>query len=186
MHTSKLETISATANSQFLHTLVPLIVLPYMNELSMSEMFAVMTSQFGSVSGVSFSFYMSFGMPFIHMMIAAYVSGPASLTMAKLIYPEIKKLTVLPYQSTMATEPKPDPLDRRGPKNVNVFTFASQGANRGSTISLTLVAVSIVSIFAMALFNGFFSYIFGLVGYPFITLEYTLGLILSPLAFVLG
>jgi len=68
----------------------------------------------------------------------------------------------------------------------NVLSFASKGANEGAGVVVSIVAIAIAFVSAIAFLNALLSHLFGLVGYPFITFEYLLGLVFTPLAFVLG
>jgi nucleoside permease NupC len=56
-----------------------------------SELFAVMVAAFSTVSGSVLAAYIGFGVPPDHLLTAGLMSAPASLAIAKTLYPETRK-----------------------------------------------------------------------------------------------
>ncbi len=86
--TSKLETLSAAANIFLSQTESPLLIKPYINKLSTSELFTVMVGGVASVSGSVLVGYSLMGIPLEYLISASFMAAPAGLIMAKMIFPE--------------------------------------------------------------------------------------------------
>ena len=92
--TSKLETISASANIFLGQTEAPLLIKPYVERLTESELFTVMVGGLASVSGSILVGYSLLGIPIEYLISASFMSAPAGLIMAKIIIPELKQAKV--------------------------------------------------------------------------------------------
>ena len=92
--TSKLETISASANIFLGQTEAPLLIKPYVEKLTESELFTVMVGGLASVSGSILVGYSLLGIPIEYLVSASFMSAPAGLIMSKIIIPEIKQAKV--------------------------------------------------------------------------------------------
>ena len=93
MGTSGAETLCACANIFMGHTESPLMIKPYVEKLTKSELFAVMTGGLATISaGVlgSYAGMLATGCPSVagHIVTACLMSAPASLMIAKIMIPE--------------------------------------------------------------------------------------------------
>ena len=61
------------------------------NDMTKSEMHAVMTGGFATIAGTVFAAYLNFGVPANHLLSASVMSAPAALAIAKLFYPETQQ-----------------------------------------------------------------------------------------------
>ncbi|MEQ1571212.1 MAG: nucleoside transporter C-terminal domain-containing protein [Myxococcota bacterium] len=90
--TSGAESLSAAANIFVGQTEAPLLVRPFIADMTRSELMAVMVGGFATVSGGVMGAYVAFlqGIPNIagHLVIASMMSAPAALACAKIIVPE--------------------------------------------------------------------------------------------------
>ena len=66
----------------------PLLIKPYLSDLTNSELHAVLTGGFGTIAGSILAAYISFGISASHLLSACVMSAPAALLMSKIIYPE--------------------------------------------------------------------------------------------------
>lgn len=173
--TSKAESLSATANIFVGQTEAPLVIKPYIDKMTKSELFAVMTGGLASVAGSVLIGYSLLGVPLEYLLAASFMAAPAGLLMAKLIMPETE-------QSETANEIKME----RNEDHVNVIDAAAHGASDGLKLALNVGAMLLSFIALIALFNGLLGGIGGLFGYGDITIEQILGYVFSPLAFVIG
>lgn len=82
------ESVNAAGNIFLGQTESPLVIKPYINVLTHSELHAVMVSGFSTVSGSVMAAYISFGAQPQHLITATVMAAPASLFFAKLVYPE--------------------------------------------------------------------------------------------------
>lgn len=90
--TSGAESLSAAGNIFVGQTEAPLLVRPFVDKMTRSELNAVMVGGFATVSGGVMGAYVSFlqGLPNIagHLVIASIISAPAALAVAKILVPE--------------------------------------------------------------------------------------------------
>ncbi len=172
--TSKLETLSAAANIFLSQTESPLLIKPYINKLSTSELFTVMVGGVASVSGSVLVGYSLMGIPLEYLISASFMAAPAGLIMAKMIFPE---------SDAKALEDKIE-LGKDG--SVNVVDAASKGASEGLGLALNIGAMLLAFISFIALVNGIIGFIGGLIGIDGLRLEMIFGYIFSPVVAIIG
>ena len=92
MKTSGAETLSISANVFVGQTEAPILIRPFINSMTKSELMAVMTGGFATAAGSVLALYVLWlkSIPGIagHLLAASIMSAPAALVMAKIIYPE--------------------------------------------------------------------------------------------------
>ncbi|HPK65648.1 MAG TPA: Na+ dependent nucleoside transporter N-terminal domain-containing protein, partial [Thermoanaerobaculia bacterium] len=88
MGTSGSESLSASANIFVGQTEAPLLIKPYVDSLTKSELMAVMTGGFATIAGGVMAAYVGMGISPEHLLAASVMSAPAALVMAKLMFPE--------------------------------------------------------------------------------------------------
>ncbi|MEO0808936.1 MAG: Na+ dependent nucleoside transporter N-terminal domain-containing protein, partial [Cyanobacteria bacterium J06643_4] len=88
MKTSGSETLSAAGNIFVGQTEAPLLIKPYVDTMTMSELHAVMTGGFATIAGGVLAAYVSFGVPAEHLIAASVMSAPAALAISKIMFPE--------------------------------------------------------------------------------------------------
>ena len=97
MKTSRAETLSKSANIYVGQTEAPILIRPYISLMTKSELMAVMVGGFATVAGGILAIYVQWltDIPGIagHLLAASVMSAPASLVVAKIIYPELDKST---------------------------------------------------------------------------------------------
>ncbi|WP_404308069.1 NupC/NupG family nucleoside CNT transporter [Neorhodopirellula lusitana] len=91
--TSGPETLAAAANVFVGHTEAPLVVRPYLNTMSRSELCAMMTGGFATVTGGLLGAYAGMGIDIGHLLTASVISAPAALLIAKVMVPEVETTT---------------------------------------------------------------------------------------------
>ncbi|MDA2804700.1 NupC/NupG family nucleoside CNT transporter [Nocardiopsis suaedae] len=89
--TGKAESMNATANIFLGLTEAPLVIRPYLNRLTRSELFAVMVGGLATVAGSVLVGYYLLGASMEYLIAAAFMAAPAGLMMAKIIIPETEK-----------------------------------------------------------------------------------------------
>jgi CNT family concentrative nucleoside transporter len=180
MHTSGAETL-CTASNIFVGMMEsPLVVKPYVERMTESELMAVMTAGLATISGTVLAAYAAMMMPHApdaagHLVAASIMSAPAALVMAKLLVPE----TGSPATSGRLTEDVEHP-------DVNVIDAAARGAAEGLRLALVVGAMLIAFIALVSMLNGMIGWAGGLLGFEGLTLEGILGRILAPVAWLLG
>ena len=88
MRTSGSETLSCAANIFVGQTEAPLLIRPFLDELTISELHAVMVGGFATIAGGVMAGYIRMGVSAGHLIAASVMSAPAALVMAKIIIPE--------------------------------------------------------------------------------------------------
>ncbi|MEE8464715.1 MAG: NupC/NupG family nucleoside CNT transporter [Gammaproteobacteria bacterium] len=176
LQTSRTESMSAASNIFVGHTEAPLVVKPYLANMSESELFAVMTGGCATIAGAVMAAYASMGVDLQYLITASFMAAPGGLLMAKIIKPETGDRV-----SDAASEPEQDE-----DKPVNIFDAVGSGALVGLKLALNVGAMLLAFVAIIALLNGLISGVAGLFGYQDITLQFFLGQAFAPLAFLLG
>ncbi|MDF2039434.1 NupC/NupG family nucleoside CNT transporter [Bacillus sp. CMF12] len=173
--TRKAESMSAAANIFVGQTEAPLVVRPYIANMTKSELFAVMTGGLASVAGSVLIGYSLLGVPLEYLLAASFMAAPAGLILAKVMLPE--------------TEDKEEPKEfdmEVDSDSANVIDAAAKGASVGLELALNIGAMLLAFIALVALINGLLGWVGGLFGLEGLTLEIILGYVFSPLAFAIG
>ena len=173
MKTSGAETLSISANIFVGQTEAPILIRPYINNMTNSELMAIMTGGFATAAGSVLALYVLWlqEIPGIagHMLAASIMSAPAALVIAKIIYPETNR------------------SDTEGDINININRTTENGMDalgRGATDGLKLAAnvaamlVAFISIITMINFS--LEFLFST------TLQDILGVLFQPLAWTMG
>ncbi|KAF2980435.1 hypothetical protein EK904_011239 [Melospiza melodia maxima] len=74
-----------------LKTEAPLLIRPYLADMTLSEIHAVMTGGFSTIAGSVMGAYISFGIDAGSLIAASVMAAPCALAMAKLVYPEVEE-----------------------------------------------------------------------------------------------
>jgi len=167
--TSGPETLSAAANVFVGHTEAPLVVKPYLSTMTRSELNALMTGGFATVTGGLLGAYVDMGIDASHLITASVISAPAALLIAKVMLPE--------SEATQSAEGLRLSSEKA---SVNVIGAAVQGASDGLKLALNVAAMLIAFLALIALCNAMLVAITG------VTLETILGYAFAPLAWCMG
>jgi CNT family concentrative nucleoside transporter len=174
--TSQTESMSAVSNIFVGHTEAPLVVKPYLAGLSESELFAVMTGGCATIAGAVMAGYATMGVDLEFLITASFMAAPAGLMIAKILIPE-----------TAGADIEFDPNATGGDERaVNVFEAIGNGAATGLTLALNVGAMLLAFVAMIALLNGLLSGIGGWFGVEDLTLQFLLGKLFAPLAFLIG
>lgn len=177
--TSRTESLSATANIFVGQTEAPLVVRPFIARMTSSQLFAVMCGGLASVAGSVLAGYHAIGVPMEYLVAASFMAAPGGLLFAKLIMPE----TSSPEDSVSKLEEEQE-HDEERPSNV--LDAAAAGATSGLKLAANVGAMLLAFIGLIALVNGMLGGIGGWFGFEALSLEWILGWLFAPLAFLLG
>jgi CNT family concentrative nucleoside transporter len=180
MGTSGAETLSASGNIFVGQTEAPLMIKPFVQKMTMSELHCVMTGGFATVAGGVMAAYVGMLVAYFpdiagHLLAASVMSAPAAILISKVMYPEDSEPET--KGTLKADVPSPD---------VNVIDAAARGAGEGLTLALNVGAMLLAFIALVALLNGVIGWAGGLAGWENLSLELILGWALAPLAWVMG
>lgn len=176
LKTSRTESMSATANIFVGQTEAPMVIRPYLANMTRSELFAVMVGGLASVAGSVLIGYASLGVELKYLIAASFMAAPGGLLMAKLMEPETGQLRDNPEQIEVYAVDKP----------ANVIDAAALGVSAGLQLALNVGAMLLAFIALIALLNGLLGWAGGWFGYPQLSLQLILGYLFAPLAFVIG
>lgn len=189
MKVSGSESLATAANSFVGQTEAPLVVRPFINGMTRSELFALMTGGMATIAGgVLAAYVLLLGgtdpaqQAFFakHLISASIMAAPAALVVAKIILPEREPSETMGLvKSTIKRE------------HTNLIEAAAGGASEGLKLALNVGAMLLAFLALIALINwplGWLGQITGietLIGEP-LSLALMLGWICAPLAFIVG
>lgn len=181
LKTSGSETLSAAANIFVGQTEAPLVIKPFVEKMTQSELMAVMVGGMATVAGGVMASYVGLlqrDIPSIagHLMAASVMSAPAALVMAKIMIPETEVSETAGENVELSTEQ----ID------ANVIDAAARGAGEGLTLALNVAAMLLAFIAIIAMINGIIGFVGAKLGMPNLSLEMVFGWLFSPLAFLMG
>lgn len=189
MNLSGAESMAAAANVFIGQTEAPLVIKPYLEKMSRSEIACLMVGGFSTIAGGVFALFVEIiGENFaIHFLTASIISAPAAIIVAKLMNPEKKNSTI----DRSVNVPK----DKLGD---NLLDAISIGTTDGVRLAVNVGAMLLVIIALVALLNALLNSIGDLTGlsayiqsstnglYQGLSLEFLLGKLFAPIAFVVG
>ncbi len=176
LKTSHTESMSAVSNIFVGHTEAPLVVRPYLANMTESELFAVMTGGCATIAGAVMAAYATMGVDLKYLITASFMAAPGGLLMAKMLLPETEDRDI-----------KFDPDETGGiEKPVNIFDAIGSGAATGLTLALNVGAMLLAFVAMIGLLNGLLGGIGGWFGVEDLTLQGILGMVFAPIAFVIG
>lgn len=188
MGTSGAETLSVAANVFMGQTEAPLIVRPYVPQMTNSELFALMASGMAHISGALMVVYISYGADPVAVLTTCVMACPCSLYLAKLFLPEVSKPVT---GGTVHTSKEKSPY-------VNAIDAAATGTSDGLQLALNVAAMLIVFIAFVAMFDALLAQIKpglltlgvspeSLANWPNdLSLQKLFGWLFSPVAFLMG
>jgi CNT family concentrative nucleoside transporter len=152
MGTSGAETLSCSANIFVGQTEAPLLIKPFLNDMTESELLTIMVGGFATIAGGVLAGYIAMGVNAGHLVAASVMSAPAALVIGKIIYPEIKK-------SKTAGMVKMPELQRAQ----NVLGALSNGITDGLKLAVNVGAMLIGFIALIAVVDLGFNWLDGLI-----------------------
>ncbi len=179
LKTSKTESMSAAANIFVGQTEAPLLVKPYLEKMTRSELFAVMVGGLASVAGSVLAGYAQMGIKMEYLIAASFMAAPGGLLFAKILVPETEK----PIE--------PENIEMKS-TNTNVLDAAAEGASNGMQLAINVAAMLISFVALIALLNGMLGLVGDGINYVFgtnienLSLTSIFGFILSPVAWLIG
>lgn len=166
MGTGRVETFSTVGNAFLSGTEAPLLIKPYINKLTKSELFAVMCGGFGSASGAILAGYSMMGIDMKYLLIAVFTVPFSCLMISKIFIPETEESQVA---DGVIVESEHD----------NIFAAIGEGATTGKDLAISVGAMLIAFMGLVAVING----ILGIFG---TNLNNILGTLLSPIGYLLN
>jgi len=142
LKTSGAESLSAAANIFVGQTEAPLVIKPYVNTMTLSELNTVMVGGFATIAGGVLAAYVGFGIDAGHLVTASVISAPAALLISKVMQPEVE------HSQTMGGVQLE--VERA---SVNLIDAAGRGATDGLKLALNVAAMLIAFLGLIALLD---------------------------------
>jgi CNT family concentrative nucleoside transporter len=169
--------LSTAANIFVGHVEAPLFIRPYLNQLSRSELFVVMTGGMAGIAGTVLVLYATFLRDAVadaagHLIIASVLGAPVAVMVGQIMVPDEKDVRT----NSLAIE---EPIAE------STMDAIAQGATAGLSLLLNMIAMLIVFVALVHLINAMFSVLPSLGGEP-ITLQRLLGFVMAPVTWLIG
>ncbi|XP_054476347.1 sodium/nucleoside cotransporter 1 isoform X2 [Anoplopoma fimbria] len=176
MGTSPTETLSVAGNIFVGQTEAPLLIRPYLKDMTKSEIHAVMTGGFATIAGSVMGAFISFGIDASSLISASVMAAPCALAISKLSYPETEESPIKDEKDIKVAS---------GDEQ-NILEAASSGASASIGLVANIAANLIAFLAILGFINAALSWLGGMVGYPSITFQLICSYIFMPVAFMMG
>lgn len=176
---TKVESLSAASNIFVGQSESPLVVRPYLEALTPSQLFCLMSVGMAGVAGTILAAYASMGIRIDYLVAAAFMSAPGGILMAKIIMPDPKG----------EVPPEHDEVQVHGLEDerpANVIMAAAQGAQTGVRLAVAVGAMVLAFVALVALANGILGGVGGWFGMPDLSFQAILGYVFAPVFWLLG
>jgi concentrative nucleoside transporter, CNT family len=176
MGTSGAESTCVAASIVMGQTEAPVTVRPFLESMTESELFTVMTSGMAHVSGSVMGAYVAIAhVSITHLLTAVIMTAPATIMLAKMFVPETGEPVT---RGSVKVE-----VERPG---VNLIDAAARGAGDGLHLALNIACMLIAFLSLIAMVNGGLGWLHGYL--PFIpeSLQKILAFLFAPIAWALG
>lgn len=192
------ESLAAAANVFIGQTEAPLVIKPYLEDMSRSEMLCLMTGGMATIAGGVFAAYVGFlggsdpatrQLFATHLLTASIMSAPAAIIAAKMLFPEERKINLEDQNLDIPPQEVGD----------NVLDAISRGTTDGIKLAVNVGAMLLVFTAFVAMINYFFQDMIGnwtnlneyvkastdgrFQGF---NVQYILGILFAPVAWILG
>ncbi len=186
MQVSGAEALSNVASAFVGQIVAQIMIKPYLEKLTRSELLASMAGSMACISGAIMPIYISMGIPAHYLLASSIMAAPGALILAKIVYPE-----------TGEPETRDNIRISKRRTFANVFDGISNGASEGMKVAINVTAM-ILALVALVAFidwllgcTGMFlyNYIPGCSHLSFLSdlsLKFILGKIFAIFALIIG
>ena len=178
--TSGAETLSAAGNIFLGQTEAPLMIKPFVDKMTRSELTTVMVGGFATVAGGVMAAYVGILQGYFpniaaHLLAASVMNMPAGIVISKIIMPEVGNPETKGTLHLHVEE-----------KETGVIDAAASGAGLGLQLALNVGAMLLAFIALVAMVDFGLGWFGGFFGQPQWSLQYLLGIALRPLVWLMG
>ncbi|PRY33973.1 CNT family concentrative nucleoside transporter [Spirosoma oryzae] len=176
MGVSGAEALSNVASTFVGQVEAQIMIKPYLNGMTNSELLASMTGSFACIAGGVLAVYISLGVPAPYLLAASIMAAPGALVISKIVMPETQPSET---QGVVKVEIKK--------VYANLLDAIAAGASEGLKVGLNVVAMLIGFIALIALLDSILFRIgFYIIGIDFLSLNFLLGKVFSIFAWAMG
>ncbi len=149
MKVSGAEALSNVASAFVGQIVAQIMIKPYLEKLTRSELLASMAGSMACISGAIMPIYIGMGIPAQYLLASSVMAAPGALILAKIIYPE-----------TGIPETRENIKISRRRSFTNVFEAISNGAGEGMKVAINVTAM----ILALVALVAFIDWLLGIGG----------------------
>jgi len=149
MRVSGSEALSNVASAFVGQVEAQIMIKPYINGMTLSELLASMSGSMACISGGVMAVYISFGIPANFLLAANIMAAPGALVISKIVFPETQ-----PSETQGIIKIKVEK------EYSNLLDAIAQGASTGFKVSLNVIAM-LIGFIALV---GLLDYILGMIG----------------------
>jgi CNT family concentrative nucleoside transporter len=147
MGTSGAETLSCSANVFVGQTEAPLLIKPFLEQMTISELATIMVGGFATIAGGVLAGYIRMGIDPGDLIAASVMSAPAALVFGKIVFPETE------HSMTAGDIKIPEVVHTR-----NILDAASQGVTDGLKLAVNVGAMLVAFIALIGLIDVILSF----------------------------
>jgi CNT family concentrative nucleoside transporter len=170
MRTSGAESLSAAANVFMGQTEAPIIVKPFVERMTQSELLALMVGGMATIAGGVMAVYIGLGADPIAILTTSLMAAPCGLYLSKLMLPETEQPETQGTARVHVERP-----------HVNIVDAAAGGASDGMRLALNVAAMLIAFLAFIALAD----FLLGALREG-LTLSRVFAVVFAPVAFLMG
>ncbi|XP_070256487.1 sodium/nucleoside cotransporter 1 isoform X2 [Myotis yumanensis] len=176
MRTTAPETLSVAGNIFVSQTESPLLIRPYLEDMTLSEIHVVMTGGYATIAGSLLGAYISFGIDAASLIAASVMAAPCALALSKLVYPEVEESRFRKQEGVQLSSGDAQ----------NILEAASSGAAISVVVIANIVANLIAFLAVLDFINATFSWLGDMVNIQGLSFQLICSYILRPVAFLMG
>ncbi len=158
MKVSGAEALSNVASAFVGQIVAQIMIKPYLEKLTRSELLASMAGSMACISGAIMPIYIGMGIPAHYLLASSVMAVPGAMILAKIVYPE-----------TGEPETRDNIKISRRRTFANVFDAISNGAGEGMKVAINVTAM-ILALVALVAFIDWLLGLFGAFVYNYIPL----------------
>lgn len=147
MNVSGAEALSNVASAFVGQIAAQIMIRPYLEKLTRSELLASMTGSMACISMATMPIYIGMGVPAQYLLAASVMAAPGALVISKIVYPE----TGVP-ETSENIEIK---YSRRRKPYINLFDAISSGASEGMKVAINVIAMILALVALVAMVDWF-------------------------------
>uniref|UniRef100_A0A8C2SPC2 Sodium/nucleoside cotransporter n=1 Tax=Coturnix japonica TaxID=93934 RepID=A0A8C2SPC2_COTJA len=176
MATTPTETLSVAGNIFVGQTEAPLLIRPYLADMTHSEIHAVMAGGFSTIAGSVMGAYISFGIDASSLIAASVMAAPCALAMSKLVYPEVEESKFKGKESVRIASGE----------ERNILEAASNGAAASVGLVANIAANLIAFLAVLEFINAALRWFGEMVEIKDLSFQMICSYVLMPIAFLMG
>jgi len=181
---TRVESLGSAANIFVGQSESPLVIRPYLANLTPSQLFCIMSVGMAGVAGTILLAYAAmFGnqahLYLPYLLAASFMSAPGGILMAKILMPD--------DPAARGIEPEPvDEGEQAEERPANVIMAAANGAQTGVKLAVAVGAMVLAFVALVALANGLLGGIGGWFNQPDLSFQWIVGKVFQPVMFMLN